>query len=157
MIKEDFDKIKNSEKFKAIISRASLISCFLNEDLAKKFWEFNFFSQETKSIYAFFVDKDEPILKETNVLISRNQNPEELLLGNLKLRESEAVSIANFFLVKKYKEDKFAKMIISLEAKDKNILWNITVVLKNLNVVNLKISDRNSEVIEDKAISPFLK
>ena len=157
MIKDNFFKVKESEKFKAIISRARLVSCFLNEDMLKKLWEFNFFSEETKSTYTFFVDNDEVVLKDTNVLISRNKNPEELFLGNLKLEEKEAISIANFFLVKKYNEEKFAKMILSIESKERNILWNITVVLKNLNVVNLRINDKNSEVVEDKIISPFLK
>ncbi len=157
MIKEDFDKIRNSEKFKAIISRARLVSCFLNDAQIKRLWEFNYFSAETKSTYTFFVDNDEVILKDTNILLSKNQNPEELFLGNLKLEEKEAVSIANFLLVKKYKEENFSKMIISLESRDRNILWNVTVVLRNLNVINLRINDGNSEVVEDQIISPFTK
>lgn len=157
MIKEDFNRIRESEKFKAIISRARLVSCFLNDDQIKKLWEFNFFSEETKTTYTFFVDNDEVILKDTNVLISRNQNPEELLLNNLKLEEKEVISIANFFLIKKYSEDKFSKMILSIESRAGVILWNATIVLKNLNVVNLKVNDMISEVVEDKSISPFLK
>jgi len=157
MIKEDFDKIRNSEKFKAIISRARLVSCFLNDDQIKKLWEFNFFSEETKSTYTFFVDNNDVVLKDTNILISRNQNPEEVILKDLKLEEKEVISVANFFLIKKCKEEKFSKMIMSIESQNKNILWNVTIVLKNLNVVNLKISDKTSEVVEDKTISPFQK
>ena len=48
-------------------------------------------------------------------------------------------------------------MIMSIESQNKNILWNVTIVLKDLNVVNLKISDKTSEVVEDKTISPFQK
>ena len=157
MIKEDFNKIKESEKFKAIISRARLVSCFLNDDQIKKLWEFNFFSEETKSTYTFFVDNNDVVLKDTNILISRNQNPEEVMLGNLKLEEKEVISIANFVLVKKYQEENFSKMILSIESQNRRILWNVTVVLKNLNVANIKINDRTSEVVEDKLISPFTK
>ena len=157
MIKEDFNKIKESEKFKAIISRARLVSCFLNDDQIKKLWEFNFFSEETKSTYTFFVDNNDVVLKDTNILISRNQNPEEVMLGNLKLEEKEVISIANFVLVKKYQEENFSKMILSIESQNRRILWNVTVVLKNLNVANIKINDRTSEVVEDKLFSPFTK
>jgi|SRR3989344_3717730 len=157
MLKEDFEKIRLSEKFRALINKSYLISCFLNDDLIKKIWEYNFFSRDNNIIYTFFVDNNEVILKDSsNLLVNKKDNQEELFLNNIQLDEKEVVALVNFFLNKKYKNDKFSKMIISIESSN-FILWNITVVLKNLNIINIKINDKTREIIGDKIVSPISK
>ena len=152
MIKEDFEKIKYSEQFKAIVTGSYLVSCFLND--ASDLWEYNFYSRETKNIYTFILDNNEIKLKDTNILLNEKENPEELFLGELKLNEKEAVAVLNYFLLRMYKDHKVSKVILSIE-KNETIVWSIIVILKNLKVINIKINDKTSEIIEDKLISPF--
>ena len=154
MIKEDFEKIKYSEQFKAIVAPSYLVSCFLNDVSGKQLWEYNFYSRETENIYTFIVDNDQAILRETNVLLNKKDNPKELYLGNLKLNSKEVIAIVNYFLIRGYKDDSVSKIILSIEM-DETIIWSVIVILRNLKLINIKVNDRNSEVIENKVISPL--
>ncbi len=154
MIKEDFQKIRLSEKFKAIIGRSILVSCFLNDDLSKKLWEYNFLSEDNKTTYTFIVD-GEVILKDSGTLLSNKNSHEELQLLNLKLEEKEIIAITHYELMRTYKEDRLSKLIISIESSNKNINWNITTVLKNLKIINIKINDKTSQMIESREVIPF--
>ena len=154
IIKEGFDKIKTCGNYNPILNRSILVSCFLNDDLSKSLWEYNFYSQEDKLTYTFIVDNDEVILKDTGSLMNLKQTPEELKINNLKLNDKEIIAVTKFFIVKKYNEEKLSKIIISIE-NNNTIIWNVTIVLNNLNIINLKINDTNSEVIQDNKVSPF--
>ena len=157
MLKEDFQKILNAEYFRAIIKNSFLISCFLNEDpkTKKSNWEYNFYSREGKCVYTFFLSENNVILKDTNFTLIKKENPEELKIMNVKLSEKEVEAKVNYVLGTKYKDDKVTKMIISIDM-NKVIVWNVTSILKNLTIINIKVNDNNSEIIEDRVVSPFL-
>ncbi len=154
MIKEDFQKIQSCGKYNPILNKAFLVSCFLNESLVKPLWEYNFYSLDNNTTYTFIIDNDDAILKDSGSLMNLKKNPEPLSLVNIKLNEKEAIALAKYHLVKKYNEENISKIIISID-HEKTILWNITVVLKNLNIINLRINDKNSEVMDSKLVSPF--
>ena len=81
IIKEGFDKIKTCGNYNPILNRSILVSCFLNDNLSKSLWEYNFYSQEDKLTYTFIVDNDEVILKDTGSLMNLKQTPEELKIN----------------------------------------------------------------------------
>ena len=154
MIKEDFEKIRFSEQFRPILSPSFLVSCFLNESLPDRpLWEYNFLSRENNKIYTFIVDNEKVILKETSFL-TNNKTPKELLLNNLRLDKKEVLALATYFLLNKFKEDKISRTIVSIEM-DSEIVWNISIILKNLQIIHIKINDKTSQVIKDKVMAPF--
>ena len=157
MLKEEYQQILNSENFRAIMRSSYLVSLFRNEEpkTNKSSWEYNFYSREGKCIYSFFINNNTVILKDTNFTLIKKENPEELKIMNLKLEEKEAEAHVKYLLGTKYKDERVTKMIISIEM-DKTIIWNITTVLKNLTIINVKLSDSNSQVIEDKIVSHFI-
>lgn len=157
MLKEEYQQILNSENFRAIMRSSYLVSCFRNEDpkTSKSSWEYNFYTREGKCIYSFFINNDVTILKDTNFTLIKKENPEELKIMNLKLAEKEVEALVNYLLGTKYKDDRVTKLIMSIEM-DKVITWNVTAILKNMTIINVRINDSNSQVIEDKVVSPFL-
>lgn len=154
MIKEDFEKIQICGKYNPLLNSAFLVSCFLNDSLSKPLWEYNFYSQDNHTTYTFIIDNDNVILKDTGSLMNLKTNPEKLPIGNLRLTEKEITALTKFHLVKKFNEENFTKIIMSID-HERTILWNVTVVLKNLNIINIRISDRNSEIVDSKLVSPF--
>ncbi|MBI2110192.1 hypothetical protein HYT51_00220 [Candidatus Woesearchaeota archaeon] len=153
-LQEDFLTITSSEEFRES-NPLCLISCFLDDKESKK-WEYNFYSSAEKEIFSFHIENASIVFKGKSPLVNAQKVPQELHLEELQSEQEEIFSIMWSTFLKEYSQDKVLKVFVILDQHE-GIFWGFLILLKNLNIVHMKINDKTHEVVENSSISILKK
>ena len=140
-----FKKLKKSEVFKKWKRENKdffLCGCFSMFDDSEEFWQFDFYNKEKDKMTSFKVDEKIEIQLEDDVF-SENKD----VIGEIDL---EKVKFSIKDVLKKVNENYSGvkRKIVILQSKD-CLIWNITLLMHGTNVVNLKISAENGEILKE--------
>src|SRR3989344_1481954 len=155
-LQEDFITIRDSETFKEFLNSTYLISCFLDDLESKKRGEYNFYQEENKEILSFSVENSAIVFSGKSPPVNPQHFPQILPLEELKSEQEDIFNAMRREFLKEYTQDKVLKIFTILE-KHEDIVWSFLILLKNLNVIHMKINDRTQEVIENSSISMIKK
>ena len=141
-LKKAFKKVSEKPEFK---SQKGYLShaCFIEEKNKDNSWEFGIFNPETKKITVF---ESEPYkVREPDDALTEKDVVEELNFDLVKISYPKALEIANAEAIKKNAK-LIQKKIIILQ-KDKNLIWNITFLTADFNLMNIKVDAVSGEVL----------
>ena len=155
-LQEDFITIRDSETFKEFLNSTYLISCFLDDIESKKRWEYNFYQEANKEILSFSVENAAIVFSGKSPPVNPQHFPQILPLEELKSEQEDIFNAMRREFLKEYTQDKVLKIFTILE-KHEDIVWSFLILLKNLNVIHMKINDRTQEDIENSSISMIKK
>ncbi len=151
--KEQLQKIKSTELYKDIDENAYLTHVsMIEEENKKSSWEYGFFNPETQKIT---VIESEPLkLREPDDVLNRDGDVAELNLDEVELSVEEL-----YKLVDKVAEDKNAslitKKILILQKLNEGVVWNVTYLTKDYNLLNIKVNAKNGAVLHTEFHSVF--
>ena len=162
-LKEDFKKLldtKELKDFKKESPHAYFISAFLmieSLDVKDVKWQIDFYDSETCKASTFSFNNGIVEYKTgEEILQKKKEDIEEVKLEKTKINFDEVIEIIHKFRKKKYPEEKAQKIIVILQNFKKHLIWNITYITVNLNLLNFKVDAVNGKVIESK-MEPLIK
>ena len=134
---KSYEELLESENYKQFIqndSKAFLFACFLTNGE----WQFDFYSNNK-----VFVFKENTLgLKDE--IINPAHDVKKLDLKKIKIKVEKAVEIAREEL--KMHNDETDKRIVLLQNIKGNIVWNITLLTKHMNMMNIKVDAENGKI-----------
>lgn len=162
-LKEDFKKLQGTKEFKSFKKenpKAYFSSAFLmieSLDVKDIKWQIDYYDSELQKASTFIVNGDvvESKIGE-EILQKKKEDIDELKLEDVKIGFDKAVEVIHKFRKKKYPEEKAQKIIIVLQNLGKSLVWNITYITVNLNLINFKINAVNGKVIESR-MEPLIR
>ena len=147
-IKDIAQKVLDSSAFDSWNNKDNyLVSCFFMNSV----WSVDFYSKKTKKVTSFLVE-DEVKLSDEDKVFQREENDlEELKLDEVKVSLDSVLDIISSIKEKESGSEVQQKIVIL--QKIKFPLWNVTLILKDFNLFNIKVNATNGEVIE-KELAP---
>ncbi len=162
-LKEDFVKLQDSKEFKDFKKEnpnTYFSSAFLmieSLDVKDVKWQIDYYDSVKQKASTFILNEgivESKIGEE--ILQKKKEDIDELKLEDVKIGFDKAIEAIHKFRKKKYPEEKAQKIIIILQSFKKDIIWNITYITVNLNLINFKINAINGKVLESR-MEPLIK
>lgn len=162
-LKEDFDKLQETKEFKdykkenprAYFSAAFLMIESLNIDEVK--WQIDYYDPETHKASTFAFNSNNIEFKTgEDLLQKKKEDIDEIKLDSVKINFDKTIEIINKFREKKHPEEKAQKIIVILQKFKNHIIWNLTYITSNLNLLNFKVDAVNGKIIVNK-LQPLIK
>jgi len=123
----------------------------LSEDNSN--WQIDYYNPETKMITSFLKEKNVVVIN-TDKIFGKNHTINELKIENVRIDITKAMESINTLLKDKYKSESPYKSIVILQDLQET-LWNITLIMQSLNILNIRISATTGIVLEEKMSSIF--
>lgn len=141
-LKESYDKLLKSDKFenKGFLCGA-FIMCQL-EQLKDKNWQIDFYDKEKDEMIAYIMNGD--INVEKSQAFTKDYDIKELKIDDVKISLDDALKKGEERLKKH--NDGATKIIVILQ-DIKKLMWNITYMTTNFNILNVKVDAKNGDVI----------
>ncbi len=156
--KEAFDKLKQSKEFKDWCGRNK--GCFLSfafcqvDNVCKSPWQFGFHNEKDETATSFIVSDSIEVMPAEKEFKQPDTRIQELDLKEAKLTYEQIISRTDEFQKNKYPKELVNKKIIILQnLKKYGNIWNITLITRAFNTINIKIDPSTGEVIDDKISS----
>ncbi|MEK6835691.1 MAG: hypothetical protein AABX55_01595 [Nanoarchaeota archaeon] len=151
MIKS-FKKLINSNQFKTWKTKhknAYLCSCFMITDKDKGTgWQFDYYLPRINRITSFNVENNILVQENQKIFEKAKKKLNKLNLEEAKFSLDKALDIVN----KKHKDKTFMKKIIILQ-KLNFLIWNISLLTNDFNLINIKINAVNGNIVEETSAS----
>ncbi|MEK6835222.1 MAG: hypothetical protein AABX61_03095 [Nanoarchaeota archaeon] len=151
MIKE-YKKLVNDKKFKSWINKnkdSYLCSVFLLKDQEKSSgWQFDYYLPKKKRM-ATFVVADEINVSKNQKIFTKSTSIDQINLKDVKFSFDNVVKL----VMPKYKGKRFVKEIIIIQSLDSKLLWNVSLVTTDFNLINLKIDAVDGKILEETSSS----
>jgi hypothetical protein len=151
MINEYKQLVKDS-KFKSWKEKnkdAYLCSVFLLKDEQNSSnWQFDYYLPKKNKMTTFIVDKKIKFTKDQKIF-SNSDKIDEIKLEDVKFSFDDVVKL----VMPKYKDKKFIKEIIIIQSLNSKLLWNISLVTTDFNLINVKIDALNGKILEETSSS----
>ena len=148
----EYKQLINDEKFKSWHNKhkdSYLCSVFLLKDEEKSSgWQFDYYLQKKKRMTTFIVDKNIKMNKDQKIF-STSDKIDEINLHDIKFKFDEVVKL----VMPKYKNKKFVKEIIIIQSLNSKLLWNVSLVTTDFNLINVKIDAINGKILEETSSS----
>ena len=145
---QSFHNIINSNQFKAWERKhknAYLCSCFTIFDNEKKnIWQFDYYLPRINKITSFIVENKISIQENQRIFERFKKKLNKINLEEVRFTSEQGLNLIN----KKYKDKIFNIKIIILQKLD-YLVWNISLVTNDFNLINLKINASNGKIIEE--------
>lgn len=154
-IKEDLVKIKESKEYNKFTGSIKLISCFL-DGIDKSGWDYNFYNEQNMETLTFCIENNEVIFKGNDKIVNSAIPPKTLLLEELQSEQEDIFNIMKKELLKECGLNEALKFYAIIE-QNEEIMWGFLILLRNLNVIHMKIKDNGNDVIENKSIQIIKK
>ncbi len=147
-VKQAYEKLVNTEEYKefkknekAYLTHAALI----RETNNKGGWEFGFYNKETDRITTFTTNpvKRQP---EDEAFKQEGKTVKKLDLEKVETTYKEITGLAEQYRKKNHPSEQIIKIIAILQHLHKQ-LWNITLITKSFNIINLKIDAKTKEIL----------
>ena len=158
-IKETLSAIENSECY-ALWQKenpdsylASIFSMF--EKIEEANWSANYYNPADKTITSFTTEEIEP-KKEA---FTKEEDIPELNLKDCLLKEDETFAQVQKIAKEKHNADSAQKYVFLLQRLGNITVWNATLILPTLKIVNIKISAKSGELVEssETSMSDFIQ
>ena len=96
----------------------------------------------------FIVGKDVKFTKDQKIF-STSKKIDEIDLKDVKFPFENVVKL----VMPKYKDKRFVKEIIIIQSLNSKLLWNVSLVTSDFNLINIKIDAKTGEIIEETSSS----
>lgn len=110
-------------------------------------WQLGYYSKETSKITVFEIAETITISPESEVFQEEKALVRPLNLENIKFELGQAIEKAEELRAESYKQIFPEKTIIILQNIELGQLWNLTIIGKTFDILNIKISSENGEVL----------
>ncbi len=156
--KEALEKLENSQEIKKLSEESYLAHGFitLNENMEQaQPWNIGYYNKKTDKIATFAVTEHViEELGEEDVFKEPGTEVDKLDTDKVGKTLSDAVEITKKTVEEKYKAQIPTKVLVLIQnIKDVGIVWNVTIVTKQLNTLNIKIDAETGEIKEEKLTS----
>jgi len=167
LLKTAVKKIESSKVFKDFKNRNPdfyLAHAFTIIDKIQQDWQTGYYSRTKDKVVVFMIGKETQsrksagMPKEKLLSITRSQEEEvfkkpgervkKLDLKKVKINLEKAIDISEKLLKKKYPAEIVTKTIVILQHLETE-LYNLTLVTKSLNIINIKIDANNGKVLHE--------
>lgn len=111
-------------------------------------WQLGYYSKASGKITVFEIGEAITISPESEVFQEEKALVRPLNLENVKFSMGEAIEKAEELRKENYKQIFPDKIIIILQNIEQGQLWNLTIVGKTFDILNIKISSENGEVLQ---------
>ena len=153
---QEYNNLINSEEFKKWKSKnkdSYLSSCLIMQDQENKgSWNFGYYMPKKNKITTFIMDNEIIIINEDQKIFEQSHKK----LKEIKIKDvSFDLDNVNKFILKEFKDKKFIKTIIVLQYI-KTLLWNITLLGLDFNLINVKLDSKTGKLI-DKSVTSMLQ
>lgn len=152
ILKQTIKKVEESKVFKSFIKKHPdyyLVHCFtmVDEGEKKYVWELGYYSEKTDKMVVF---ETEPkiMIRPAEEAFKKEGTIKKLDLSKVRISLSKALDICNNLVKDKYPGQSITKRIIILQHLDKQV-YNITLITRNFNILNIKIDSSTGEVLQD--------
>nr|MCK4930125.1 PepSY domain-containing protein [Nanoarchaeota archaeon] len=152
ILKQTIKKVEESKTFKSFIKKHPdyyLVHCFtmVDEGEKKYIWELGYYSGKTDRMVVFET-KPKIIRRAEEEAFKKQATIKKLDLSKVRISLSKALDICNNLVKDKYPKQNISKKIIILQHLDKQV-YNITLVTRNFNILNIKIDSNTGEVLQE--------
>jgi|SRR3989344_2921253 len=148
----EYNKLIKDKKFKSWKDKhkdSYLCSVFLLKDQTDSSdWQFDYYLPKKNRMATFIVGKTIEYNKEQKIF-SNSEKIDEIDLNDIKFDFDNAVKL----VLGKYKNKKFIKEIIIVQSLNSKLLWNISLVTAEFNLVNIKVDADDGKIIEETSSS----
>jgi len=152
ILKQAIKKVEQSKVFKAFIKKHPdyyLVHCFTMAGMAEKRfkWELGYYSEKTDRMVVFEIEP-KVIMRPEEEAFKKTGTIKKLELGKVKVSVSMALKACDELVKGKYPRESITKRIIILQHLDKQV-YNITLVSRSFNILNIKIDAATGEVLKE--------
>ncbi|MBT3324574.1 hypothetical protein HN681_02445 [archaeon] len=119
-----------------------LVSCFYQDDN----WKVDFFDSKEHKIYTYTKVEGKIVINKDDIFQKENKELEVLDIEKIKIGKLEALDKLS---------DPNGKMILILQVIDSKVVWNITIITPEFNILNTKINAENGEILNESKESIF--
>ena len=153
-LKKEIEEIKKSKEFieyKDKNEESYLSSCFLfYEDSENALWQFNFYNPKEDNMTIFMHEKEIEVKGPEKIAREKESKVEELDIKRVKLSFDKALEKINKLRDKKYKNEIPDKTIVVLQSLNKKVVWNISFLTQQSNLLNFKVNASSGKILEHK-------
>lgn len=149
---EEYKHLIEDKKFKSWKSKykdSYLCSVFLLKDQnLSSGWQFDYYLPKKKRMTTFIVGKTIKSAKDQKIF-STSDMIDEINLDDVKFSFDKVVKL----VMPRYKDKRFVKEIIIIQSLNSKLLWNISLVTSDFNLINVKVDAINGKIIEETSSS----
>ena len=149
---QEHNKLINSREYKNWESKnknAYLSSCVLiNEPGTKELWHFDFYLPKANKITTFIVGENITVEEDQKIFEQSHKKLKKINLDEVKFSLSDIYK----FIDKNFSDKKFLKIIIILQNL-KTLLWNLSLLGNDFNLINVKVDAKTGKVVEQSTTS----
>ena len=149
---EEYKRLINSEKFKSWRNKNkdSYLSSvfFLKDNERSSGLQFDYYLPKKKRMTTFIVDNNIKVTKDQKIFTTSDKI-DEIDLKDIKFSFDNVVKL----VMPKYRDKRFVKEIIIVQSLNSKLLWNVSLVTSDFNLINIKIDAVNGKIIEETSSS----
>ena len=152
---QEYNNLINSEEFKKWKSKnkdSYLSSCLIMQDQDNKgSWNFGYYILKKNKITTFIMDNEIIINEDQKIFEQSKEKLKEVKINDVEFN----LDNVNKFILKEFKDKKLIKTIIVLQYIE-TLLWNITLLGLDFNLINIKLDSKTGKLI-DKSVTSMLQ
>ena len=152
---QEYNNLINSEEFKKWKSKnkdSYLSSCLIMQDQDNKgSWNFGYYILKKNKITTFIMDNEIIINEDQKIFEQSKEKLKEVKINDVEFN----LDNVNKFILKEFKDKKLIKTIIVLQYIEA-LLWNITLLGLDFNLINIKLDSKTGKLI-DKSVTSMLQ
>lgn len=147
---EYLGKVENSEEFKGWIADNAHYYLVHFFTMTNQVPQFGYYSEEHDKIVTFQIDEEKIIRNEAEESFKKEGAIPKLVSDDVAIDIDEAFQIANDFQKETYPGEIIDRHMILLQAIDEVATYNITLISKAFNFINIRINAKDKTVISHK-------
>ena len=115
-------------------------------------WQLGFYNKQDDSLTTFTIEGETVFIREDEEVFKKEESSViPINMEDFKINTEEVIKQANEFKEKKYPNQKTLKIMAILQnLSDLGLVWNITFITENLNILNMKINAIDGKILSDK-------
>ncbi|MBS3167416.1 hypothetical protein J4403_04400 [Candidatus Woesearchaeota archaeon] len=162
--KEDVKKIESSKEFKdlkktcknLILADGFILLEKQNYDSGDYGdWQIDFFDKDSGCMFSFTFEDKKINVKKTTEIVKADEEVHKVNIKNLKISFEAILEKVERIREKNYSNERPYKIIIIIQNRKKQDIWNITYLTANFKTLNLKISAETGDLIEE-SLKPLI-
>ena len=149
---QEYERLLKDKKFKSWKDKykdAYLCSVFLLKDIeVSSGWQFDYYLPKKNRMTTFLVDKNIKFT-DNQKIFSTSGKIDEIKLDDIKFSFDKVVKLVK----PTYQNKNFTKEIIIIQSLDLKLLWNVSLVTNDFNLINIKVDAKNGKILEETSSS----
>tara|TARA_Y100000310_G_scaffold201813_2_gene201888 strand:- start:36 stop:539 length:504 start_codon:yes stop_codon:yes gene_type:complete len=115
-------------------------------------WQLGFYNKNNDSLTTFTLEGENVFIREGEEVFKKEESTVlPINLDDFKITTEQVIKQAKEFKEKKYPNQKTMKIMAILQnLSDLGLIWNITFITENLNILNMKINAKDGKIISEK-------